>query len=102
MIHCIAMLWRKSRDRKKAMDARRRRKNLNPVTGMAKSEFETKELSSQFTGENENKITSSLKFKTFLRTAADNQNSHTVDFIILSLLLSILVVYVAIYCHIYG
>ena len=102
LCHCIAMLWRKSRDRKKALAAKQRRKRLLPVSSMANTEFETKDYCSQSTAGETKKVTSSLKLKTFLRTAADNQNSHTVDFIILSLLLSILVVYIAIYCNIYS
>ena len=100
MFHCIAMIWRKSKDTKKALIIKRRKKSLMPLNEPAIAEFNSRVNTTYPTGNINEKPSSGLKSKVF-QTITHNQNSHTLDFIIIFVLIMMFSVYLCIYAVIY-
>ena len=100
LFHCISMIWRKSKDTKKALIIKRRKKSLLPIDGRTMMGFDTRDHTVYPTEMFQEKTKSGLKTKLFQKVT-DNHSSHTIDFIIILILITIFIVYVLMYWVIY-
>ena len=95
--HCIVMIWRKSKDTKDAIKNTRRRKSLLPSSNITILDLEADRVySSGF-----NDKSSHARFKALIRSAIENQNSHTLDVIIIMILFIFFIVFVILYWSFY-
>ena len=91
--HCCVMLWRKSKDKKRDLYLKRRKKNLMPALSFGMMNLEDQSFEFE---DMENESFPSKVWKK-VKSGLGNQDSHTFDFLILIMLIFLFIIFTIVY-----